>query len=67
MKEELINEIERQMLPYLNNEQLLRLQDVLSTTLSGLNISEDERLSPAEDKAIEAFISAKRIEGHNCI
>lgn len=63
MKEELINEIERQMLSYLNNEQLLRLQDVLAKTLSGLNISEEERPTPSEDKAIEAFISAKRIEG----
>ena len=63
MKEELINEIERQMLPYLDNEQLLRLQDVLAKTLSGLNISEEERPTPSEDKAVEAFISAKRIEG----
>lgn len=63
MKEELINEIERQMLPYLNNEQLLKLQDILSKTLCGLNISEGERPTPSEDKAIEAFISAKRIEG----
>ncbi|MPM50344.1 Tyrosine recombinase XerC [bioreactor metagenome] len=63
MKEELINEIERQMLPYLNNEQLLRLQDVLSKALSNLSISEDERPTPSEDKAIEAFITAKRIEG----
>lgn len=63
MKDELINEIERQMLPYLNNEQLLKLQDILSKTLCGLNISEGERPTPSEDKAIEAFISAKRIEG----
>lgn len=63
MNEELINEIERQMLPYLNNEQLLRLQDALSKTLSGLNISEGELPAPSEDKTLEAFISAKRIEG----
>lgn len=63
MKEELINEIERQMLPYLNNEQLLRLQDVLSKTMSDLNISEGELPTPSEDKTLEAFISAKRIEG----
>ena len=63
MKEELINEIERKMLPYLNNEQLLRLQNVLLETLGGLSISEEECPTPFEDKTIDAFISAKRIEG----
>ena len=35
MKEELINEVQRRMLPYLNNEQLLRLKDALDAALCG--------------------------------
>lgn len=42
MKEELINEVQRRMLPYLNNEQLLRLKDALDAALCGLTISNDE-------------------------
>jgi len=33
MKEEIINQIQAQMLPYLNNEQLARLQEVLTHAL----------------------------------
>ena len=33
MKEEIINEIQLQMLPYLNNEQLKHLQNALNATL----------------------------------
>ncbi len=32
MKEQLINEIQCKMLPYLNNEQLLQLRNVLDET-----------------------------------
>lgn len=63
MKEELINEIAQQMLPYLNNEQLLRLQNVLAHTLSGLIISGEDHCEIVNGKAVEAFISAKSIEG----
>lgn len=64
MKEELINEVQRRMLPYLNNEQLLRLKDALSTALCGLTVSNDEAVSQSkESDSLEAFITAKRIEG----
>ena len=35
MKEQLIQEIQRKMLPYLNNEQLLQLGDALTEALQG--------------------------------
>ncbi len=64
MKEELINEVQRRMLPYLNNEQLLRLKDVLDTALCGLIVKNDEIApKPKERDPLEAFITAKRIEG----
>ena len=64
MKEELINEVQRRMLPYLNNEQLLRLKDALDAALYGLTISNDEAVSQQkEHDPLEAFITAKRIEG----
>ena len=64
MKEELITEIQRRMLPYLTNEQLSHLREVLDYTLHGLLITSVEQ--PEEQPEIDttsAFIAAKRIEG----
>ena len=64
MKEELINEVQRRMLPYLNNEQLLRLKDALDAALCGLTVIKDETApQPQECDPLEAFITAKRIKG----
>ena len=64
MKEQLISEIQRKMLPYLNNEQLMHLRDALAETLEGATITYDSGSIPAEETdAVEAFITAKRIEG----
>ena len=64
MKEEFISEIQRKMLPYLNNEQRLQLRYVLDETFGGATVSyetpEDE---PDEPDVVEAFVTAKRIEG----
>lgn len=64
MKEEIITEIQRRMLPYLTNEQLSYLRDVLDRTLNGVEIIGTERTEeePKIDTAT-AFIAAKRIEG----
>lgn len=68
MKNQLISEITRQMLPYLDNAQMEHLQDVLQHTLWNLQItpSEDsnvnfERETNAE--LLNMFLSAKRVEG----
>lgn len=68
MKNQLISEITRQMLPYLDNAQMEHLQDVLQHTLWNLQIipSEDgnahfERETNAE--LLDMFLSAKRVEG----
>ena len=64
MAEQLITEIQRKMLPYLNNEQLMHLRDALAETLEGATITYDSGSIPAEETdAVEAFITAKRIEG----
>lgn len=63
MKKELIAEIERQMLPYLNNEQLQKLQDVLNVALHGVTIAEAAEETVDTDSAVTAFIAAKRVEG----
>lgn len=64
MKEQFINEVQRRMLQYLNNEQLMQLGSVLQDALHGLQISEDAMICKApKSNAVEAFISAKRIEG----
>ena len=66
MKEQLISEIQRKMLPYLNNEQLLQLRSALSETLQGATVSFDDGIETDDRDAVEAFISAKRIERIAC-
>lgn len=64
MKEQLITEIQRKMLPYLNNEQLMQLRSALNEILQGATVSyDDEKITTDERDAVESFISAKRIEG----
>ena len=64
MKEQLIQEIQRKMLPYLNNEQLLQLGDALTEALQGVSVSYEDATPKKEERdAVEAFITAKRIEG----
>lgn len=58
MKEEWMEEVERRMLPYLDNEQLARLRDAMEGALRTLESGEEEDFDAAE-----AFLSAKRIEG----
>lgn len=64
MTEKLIMEIQRKMLPYLNNEQLMRLRDAMVETLEGATVTYESNLTPTEEADIvEVFITAKRIEG----
>ena len=63
MKEQLISEIQRKMLPYLNNEQLMQLRSALNETLQGATVSFGDGIETDDRDAVEAFISAKRIEG----
>lgn len=64
MKNQIINEIQRKMFPYLNNEQLLHLKMVLETSFQGMIFEKGEELPKAEEQnAVKAFITAKRIEG----
>ena len=64
MKEEIINQIQAQMLPYLNNEQLARLQEVLTYSLYGITLTADDTAPASElPDAVASFIAAKRVEG----
>ena len=49
MTEQLIAEIQRKMLPYLNNEQLMHLRDTMVETLKGATIAYDGSSIPAEE------------------
>ena len=64
MKQNLINDVVQMMLPYLNNEQAERLQEVLQHELFKYELFEKE----SKDKEtklnlVELFLAAKRIEG----
>lgn len=66
MTQQIISEIQQKMLPYLTNEQMLRLGDALAASLSRLTLV--EAVSAPMDKQkdrdyVEAFLTAKRIEG----
>jgi site-specific recombinase XerD len=64
MKQELINEVVQGMLPYLNNAQHEKLQDVLRYTLAQYEVTENEnKENISEQNYVELFLSAKRIEG----
>ena len=64
MKQNLITDVIQGMLPYLNNAQTEKLQEVLQHTLFGYEVTtvanDTENL---EQDLVELFLSAKRIEG----
>ena len=68
MKNQLISEITRQMIPYLDNAQMEQLQNVLQHALWNVQITANEDGAPQPDKEtnselLEMFLSAKRVEG----
>lgn len=64
MKEQLIKEVQQQMLPHLNNEQLHQLRAAMEYCLQRLEVTEMEHPQEQErPDAVSAFIAAKRIEG----
>ncbi len=67
MKEQIILNITQEMLPYLDNAQLLQLRKVLEHTLWNIEISEkpetDRSAEMNNRELLSAFVNAKRIEG----
>ena len=64
MKQKIMEEIVQRMLPYLDNAQLQKLQDILDNLLYDCEIS--CKVTEQEDnsqKLIDSFVYAKRIEG----
>ena len=63
MKQELINSVLSQMMPYLNNDQAARLQETLEHELFHMTITQEE--APTENSVLplEAFLAAKKVEG----
>ena len=64
MKQNLVNDVMQAMLPYLNNDQLEKLQKVMQYVLFQYEITKTEKNS--EDSTlnlVDLFLSAKRIEG----
>lgn len=59
MKQNLITDIVQGMLPYLNNAQSKRLQEVLKHTLVNYDVIEDTGKAKDSDKDfVELFLSA---------
>lgn len=64
MKQNFINDVVQGMLPFLNNAQAEKLQEVLHHTLFDYKVIENEgRENLSQQNLVELFLSAKRIEG----
>ena len=65
MKQQIITDVVQRMLQYLDNVQAKQLQKVLEYTLFGCEIIKQEEKETIKDnpKLLDAFVSAKRIEG----
>lgn len=64
MKQHLINEVIQGMLPFLNNAQTEKLQEVLQHTLFDYKVTEEKKQENIpEQNLVELFLAAKRIEG----
>ena len=64
MNQKIMEGIVQQMLPYLNNVQLQKLQEVLEYSFYNYEISSKvEETEDDSQKLIDAFVYAKRIEG----
>lgn len=64
MKQNLTTEIIQRMLPYLNNAQTEKLQEVLAHALFGYEVTKtDQTENVSEQNLVDLFLSAKRIEG----
>lgn len=64
MKQNLITDVIQAMLPYLNNAQTEKLQEVLQRSLSDYEVVENEKKKEiSEQNLVDLFLSAKRIEG----
>ena len=64
MKQNLINDIVQGMLPYLNNAQNEKLQEVLQYVFSDYEVKEKQKQGKiSKQNFVELFLSAKRIEG----
>lgn len=64
MKQDLIKDVIQGMLPFLNNAQNEKLQEVLQYTLAKYEVAEKQNQeNNSEQGYVELFLSAKRIEG----
>lgn len=63
MKEELIQDVLQQMLPYLDNAQLKQLQGAIEHSLQGITLIEEKPTTTDIGNTVAAFVGAKRIEG----
>ncbi len=67
-KEQLIADITREMIPFLNNAQILKLQEILGHCFWKVKVEKDESVKTREDlrpneEYLDLFITAKTIEG----
>ena len=64
MKDNLIKDVIQEMLPYLNNAQNKKLQEILQYVLVKYEVTKtQDKIKETEQDFIKLFLSAKRIEG----
>ncbi|ADU91762.1 Type I restriction-modification system, specificity subunit S [Taylorella equigenitalis MCE9] len=64
MKEELIIDVIQEMIPYLNNMQIEKLQEILKNKFNDYELTENSKqIKTANINYVGLFLSAKRVEG----
>ena len=64
IKEKIIHNVIQEMLPFLNNAQMIKLKEILSLELDSIEFSKNKNLQEESNQTLlENFISAKRVEG----
>lgn len=63
MKQNLINEVVQEMLPFLNNAQTEKLQTVLRSALLHYQVEQNDSYEETKQDLVASFLAAKRIEG----
>lgn len=61
MTEQLITEIQRKMLPYLNNEQLMHLREAMAETLSLMIVAQFQQKKQMQSKYLSRQSGSKAV------
>lgn len=63
MKQVLINTVMSQMMPFITNEQAIKLREVLEHSLFNVSVTQEDGAPKEQTPPLDSFIAAKKVEG----